>query len=389
MATWGDFQAPANQDVTSNAWTTLQNSVQQHDLILAWASHYDPYGSCPTVKLSGVPLNVALEVSTQPYRTWFPYDRWYWYYRIYGYYPSLVWLAVYYYYGYYPWWIRHWHWWHYGRWIFTGTLVIAFAEAAGTVRMEALGTPYRVYQKLRIWNTVLTPDSGQAITKVNFQRNDTIPRFVNQYVGQLQVLQDDIVVSIGLAYHPYYYQYLGLAPFTSPSPNVQVLLDEFLSQNVYWPYGAIYCRVVRVKGNGVLHHAWDYPVSGIGTIRLTPNVEERTVTFPSIPSGQKLYFEMQVIEDAFGNNNYSKEFLALVDSVKDRLDWGLFASWKREETGVIKDDKGREVFSGWKLVEIWMVPDEYYSQVQTIPNVLVLETYQKMRARYTYHEERW
>lgn len=382
MATWSDFVLA--DEKTTTAWGTVtSNNVQQHGLIIAYAAHYDPYGSSPAIKLSGVAHHIVLEITSQPYRTWFPYHQWYWYYAVYGYYPAYVWLLAYYYYGYYPWWYRHFWWWWHGYWHTTASVVIAIADASGEIKCEFLGAQRFLGAKLKVFNTNITPGNGKAIKSINFQRTDRLPVWVNRYVGKLEVLADDIVVLLGAQYGPYW-NYLGLT--LDPSPNVQVLLDETPQMPLY-PYGAALVRVLRIKNDGNLSFTWNYAGTGVGVIRLTPNVEERTVTFPSI-SGQ-VYFELQTVEDAYGNNSYPKEFLDLCQSMKHRRDWGLFYQWKREDVQVIRDNSGREVFTGWKLVEIWSFPNDKYSEIQQIPGVHILGSDAELDARILYHELRW
>lgn len=385
MAAWQDFILADEKSAT--AWGTLtSNAVQQHSLIIAYAAHYDSKGSAPALKLSGAAHRIVAEMPSQPYRTFFPYTYWVWHYRYYGYYPYYRWLWPYYYYGYYPWWWGHWVTTYVGYWHTTSNIVIAFADEPGTISVEGYGTATLLNFKLKVFNTVLTTSNDKALVKVSFQRNDTRAVYASSYQGTIGVLADDILVLFGNALSTSRYNQLGLT--LGSSPNVQVLLSENALYNQY-PYGASYAHIVRIKENGTVSFQWNQASSGVGVVRLTPNVEERSIVFPSIPSGEKVYFELQTVEDAFGNNSYPKEFMAFAGDMGHRRDWGVFRQWKREETSVIRDNNGREVFSGWKLVEIWMAPHDKYSVVQQIPGVLVFEDYQELKARIMYHDERW
>ncbi len=383
-AQWNDFIL-ADEKVATSWGSISSNAVQQHSLIIAYAAHYDPYGSAPAIKLSGVSHRVILEIPTQPYRVWFPYHVYWRFYAIYGYFPSYAYLVAYYYYGVYPWWIRYWRYYWSGRWRVCANVVIAFADAAGQITMEGVGA-YFVAMKLRVFTTQLSTPPDKAVVKVNFQRSDALPRFYHPYAGEIDVLEDDIVVLMGIEYSPYWWNYLNLV--VSSAPNTQTLLDEH-PRWITWPYGATLVRILRVKGNGKIGFLWNYARAGVAAIRLTPNVEVRTVTFPSIPPESFVYFEIQTVEDAFGNDAYPKEFLAFIKSMGGRRDYGVFRAWKREETDSVKDENGREVFTGWKIVEIWRAPQSAYSLIQQIPNVLVFEDYQSLKARITYHDERW
>ena len=379
MAIWNDFTLA--EEVTSNAWGTISSSqVQKHSLIIAYAAHYDSGGSAPRIRLSGVQHRIIGEFPSTPYRSWYPYYWYYWYYYYYGYYPPYWWLYRYYRWWWYRWWYGYWWWYYHGYWYVTANVVIAVADEAGTISMEALGNVFRA-QKLRVFTSNLSTDADKEVVQVSFQRSNTQPVRRDAYRGDLKVLTDDLVVLHGVDLTPNYYQNtLALS-----GPATQTLLDEFVTYA--WPYGGVRTRIVRIKGDGVLSYTWQYANAGVTAIRLTPNVVEKTVSFPTV-SGY-VFFEMQLVEDPLGNVSYPREFLSLVKKLKNSEDWGIFRAWKREDVQKVEDTSGNEVFTGWKRVEIWAVPNDYYTDVQAIPDALVLEDLQKLHARVTYHEERW
>jgi len=384
LATWSDF-APA-ETVTSGDWATIQSTqAQQHGLLIGYAAHHDSRGAAPHIEFSGLEHREIGTFFTMPYRSRWPYYNWLRYFRLNGVYPSSTWLSVYYSRYYYQWYYTYWRWTWYGRWHVQATIKMAVADEAGTIIMTAQGNDDFVAEKLKVFDTNISTDASRQVEQVSFQRSNLAANWQNPLRGSFDVLADDVVILFGVDFTANYFN--NALTIGGSSPATQTLLDEFDTYPIY--AGGVRARILRVKSNGTMDWGWLYAAAGAGAIRLTPNVEEGDVTPPSPTLPDQMHFEIQVVEDAFGNRSYKKEFIALVKQLKYRTDWGIFQAWKREDSNIVVDEAGNDVITGGKRVEIWSVPKSFEASVNAIPGAYILPSKTTLAGRILYHTERW
>lgn len=385
MATWGDFVLA--ETVTGGAWTTISSAeVEANGLIIGYAAHHDSRGAVPSLRLTGIKHHIIGEFPATPYRAFYPYSYYWWWYRRYGVYPTYAELAPYYYFGYPGYWSRYWRALRFSNWHVNANLILAVADEAGTVELEALGKD-RLSFELKVYDSTVSPGAGLDLVSVNFNRSESIALPVGAYGQLLTVKTDDLVVLHGADLSPYYAS--NALSIGGGSPTTQTLLDKF-SQYATHP-GAVRTKVLRIKADGILDLSWTRANAGFMAARLAPYVQEKTSTPPeSAPAiDSQVFYELQTLEDLQGNRNHPKAHLELMDKLKYSEDYGLFQDYIKGEDTVVKDDLERESVAVTRHAEIFSVPSASWADAKVIPNALFLEDLATLKARDIYHKKGW